>query len=148
MLRNNALQFCIVVLAMGALVMTGTTLAQAGTFTAFGPQDYTRGTGDPVTVTNTFSVLNPNTQYTLKAFNGGLQDNQNELVSSGFVIVNGVQVIGPNNFNQNVTEVVVPVTLQTSNTISVQVRGQPGGLLTIEIVGVDNDPPTIRATVS
>ena len=124
MLRNNALQFCIVVLAMGALLMTGTTAAQAGTFTAFGPQDYTRGTGDPVTVTNSFSVLNPNTQYTLKVFNGGLQDDQTELVSSGFVIVNGVQVIGPNNFNQNVTEVDVPVTLQTSNTISVQVRGR------------------------
>lgn len=148
MQRNNALQFCTVVLVIGAFLTTGTSLAQTGTFTAFGPQDYTRGTGAPVTVTNTFSVLNPNTQYTLKAFNGGLQDNQNELVSSGFVIVNGVQVIGPNNFNQNVTEVVVPVTLQTSNTISVQVRGQPGGLLTIQIIGVDNDPPTIQASVS
>src|SRR5215831_6639537 len=148
MQRNNALQFCTVVLVIGAFLTTGTSLAQTGTFTAFGPQDYTRGTGAPVTVTNTFSVLNPNTQYTLKAFNGGLQDNQNELVSSGFVIVNGVQVIGPNNFNQNVTEVDVPVTLQTSNTISVQVRGQPGGLLTIQIIGVDNDPPTIQASVS
>src|SRR5215831_19731320 len=148
MLRNNALQFCRVVLAIGAFLAAGTTLAQGGSFTPFGPQDYTRGTGDPVTVTNTFSVLNPNTQYTLKAFNGGLQDNQAELVSSGFVIVNGVQVIGPNNFNQNVTEVDVPVTLQTSNTLSVQVRGQPGGVLTIQIIGVDNDPPIITATVS
>jgi hypothetical protein len=31
----------------------------AGTFTAFGPQNYIRGTGTPVTVTNSFSVLNP-----------------------------------------------------------------------------------------
>lgn len=148
MLRNNVLQFCKVVLAVGAFFVAGTPSAQAGTFTAFGPQDYTRGTGDPVTVTNTFSVLNPNTQYTLKAFNGGLLDDQTELVSSGFVIINGVQVIGPSNFNQNVTEVDVPVTLQASNTISVQVRGQPGGVLTIQIVGVDNDPPTITAAVS
>jgi RHS repeat-associated protein len=93
-------------------------------------------------------VRNPNTQYTLKVFNGGLQDTQTELVSSGFVTVNGVQVVGPSNFNQNVAEVDVPVTLQGSNTIAVQVRGQPGGLLTIEIIGVDNDPPTIQATVS
>ena len=120
----------------------------AGTFTAFGPQDYTRATGDPVTVATNFSVLNPNTQYTLKAFNGGLQNTSTELVSSTVVTLNGVQVLGPSNFNQNVTEVDVPVTLQGSNTLAVQVRGQPGGLLTIQIVGVDNDPPTITATAS
>jgi RHS repeat-associated protein len=146
--HGGALQFWRAVLSVGALLIAGTTSAHAGTFTAFGPQDYTRGTGAPVTVTNTFSVLNPNTQYTLKAFNGGLQDNQTELVSSGFVTVNGVQVLGPNNFNQNVKEVDVPVTLQAVNTLSVQVRGQPGGVLTIQIVGVDNDPPTITAIAS
>jgi RHS repeat-associated protein len=93
-------------------------------------------------------VLNPNTQYTLKAFNGGLHDGQTELVSSGFVNLNGVQIIGPNNFNQNVAEVDVPVTLQGANTLDVQVRGQPGGVLTIEVIGVDNDPPTIQASIS
>jgi FG-GAP-like repeat len=34
------------------------------------------------------------------------------------------------------------------NTLSVQVRGKAGGVLSIEIIGVDNDPPTISATVS
>lgn len=119
-----------------------------GSFTAFGPQNYTRGTGSPVTETGTFTVLNPATQYTLKAFNGGLQNDQTELVSSTVVTVNGVQVLGGNNFNQNVQEVDVPVVLQGSNTISVQVRGKPGGTLAIEIVGVDNDPPLITANVS
>ena len=122
--------------------------AAAGTFTPFGPQNYVRATGDPVTVTNSFTVLNPSTQYTLQVLNGGLQNGQTELVSSTLVIVNGVQVIGSNNFNQNVREVDVPVVLQSSNTISVQVRGQPGGTLTIQIVGVDNDPPAITAVVS
>src|SRR5215470_11664557 len=120
----------------------------AGTFTAFGPKNYVRGTGSPVTVTDTFTVLNPSTQYTLKAYNGGLTNSATELVSSSVVTLNGVQVIGPNNFNQNVTEVDVPVALQASNTLSVQVRGQPGGVLTIQIIGVDNDLPTITATVS
>jgi RHS repeat-associated protein len=122
--------------------------ARAGTFTAYGPQTYTRGSGNPVTVTSSFAVLNPSTQYTLKAFNGGLQDDSTELVSSTVVTVNGVEVIGPNNFNQNISEVDVLVTLQTSNTISVEVRGKPGGQLAIEIVGVDNDPPTISASAS
>jgi hypothetical protein len=122
--------------------------AAAGTFTPFGPQSYVRTTGTPVTVTNSFTVVNPSTQYTLQAFNGGLQNDQTELVSSTVVTVNGVQVIGPSNFNQNVQEVDVPVMLQSSNTISVEVRGQPGGTLTIQIVGVDNDPPVITAVVS
>src|SRR5438270_2600449 len=146
--RNNAFQFCRVVLAFVALLTAGTTLARAGTFTAFGPQDYARSTGAPVTVTNTFSVHNLSTPYTLKVFNGGLHDDTTELVSSSVITVNGVTVIGPSNFSQEVTEVDVPVTLQATNTISVQVRGQPGGLLTIEIVGVDNDPPIIHAAVS
>lgn len=148
MLRNNAIQFCRVVLSLGALLTAGTACGHAGTFAAFGPKDYVRGTGSPVTVTDTFTVLNPSTQYTVKVFNGGLLDSDTELVSSGFVIINGVQVIGENNFSQNVTEVDVPVTLQSSNTISVQVRGQPGGTLTVEILGVDNDPPLIIASVS
>ncbi len=78
----------------------------------------------------------------------GLQNSQTELVSSSVVTINGVQVLGPSNFNQNVSEVDVPVTLQASNTISVQVRGQPGGTLAIQIVGFDNEPPTITAKAS
>jgi RHS repeat-associated protein len=132
--------------AVAIFLISGAASANAGTFTVFGPQNYARGTGAPVTVTSNFSVLNPNTQYTLKVFNGGLQDNQTELVSSGFVTINGVQVIGPSNFNQNVVEVDVPVTLQATNTIDVQVRGKQGGVLTVEIVGLDNDPPLLSIT--
>jgi hypothetical protein len=148
MMRKSAVQFCRLALAIAALLITATISSQAGTFTAFGPQNYQRGAGAPVTVTTNFSVQNPNLTYTLKVFNGGLQDNETELVSSGFVTINGVQVIGPSNFNQNVAEVDVPVTLQASNTIGVQVRGKPGGLLTVEIIGVDNNSLTITATAS
>ena len=55
-------------------------------FTVFGPQDYVRDTGAPVTLTNTFSIQNLNTPYTLKVFNGGLHDDTTELVSSSVVI--------------------------------------------------------------
>ena len=130
------------------LSLIGAGSSQAGTFLAYGPTEYVRSTGAPVTVTSTFTVLNPSTQYTLKAFNGGLEDNTSEYVSSTVVTMNGIQVLGPSNFNQHVAEVDVAVTLQASNTISVQVRGKPGGKLAIEIVGIDNDPPTIRASAS
>jgi hypothetical protein len=74
-------------------------VARAGTWVAF-QNSYTRGTGLPVTVTSTFTLLNPGTQYTLKAFNGGLQNDTTDLVSSSVVSLNGAQVVGPSNFNQ------------------------------------------------
>jgi len=148
MLRRNGRLCWSTVATAGVILLMAVVVARAGTFVAFGPVAYTRGTGAPQTVTNTFSVINPSTQYTLKAFNGGLQDSSTELVSSSVVTINGVGIVGQNNFNQNVTEVDVPVMLQGSNTISVTLYGQPGGQLTIEIVGVDNDPPKITATAS
>jgi hypothetical protein len=130
------------------LIATLSTPLQAGTWNAFGPKTYTRGTGAPVTVTDNFSVLNPSTQFTLHIMNGGLTNSSTELVSSSVILINGVQVVGPNDFNQNVSVLDVPVTLQTSNTISVQVRGQPGGSISVQVIGVDNDPPTIKANAS
>ncbi len=120
----------------------------AGTFSAFGPQVYVRASGDPVTVTNTFTVLNPNTQYTLRLHNGGLVDSSTDRVSSTTVTVNGVIIVAPNDLSQNVGEVDKPVTLLASNKIDVQVRGAPGGTLSIDILGIDNDPPVITAVAS
>ena len=39
-----------------------------------------------------------------------------------------------------------PVILESSNTLSVEVRGKPGGVIAIQIIGIDDDPPTITAT--
>jgi RHS repeat-associated protein len=122
--------------------------ALAGTFNTFGPQSYTRTAGAPVSVSNTFSILNPSTQYTLRVDNGGLTDSDVDRVSSTVITLNGVQIIGTSNFNQNVAFVEVPVTLQLSNQITVQVRGAPGGTLVVRIFGVDNDPPVITAAAA
>jgi hypothetical protein len=35
--------------------------------------------------------------------NGGLSNDANQLVSSGFLLINGVRVVGPNNSSQNVS---------------------------------------------
>jgi hypothetical protein len=93
-------------------------------------------------------VLNPSTQFTLHVVNGGLGDASTELASGSVITINGVQVVGPNNFNKNVTVLDVPVTLQSSNTISVQVKGKPGGVISVQVIGVDNDLPIISGTVS
>src|SRR4029077_5271668 len=129
------------------LALLGTPCV-AGTFTAFGPQTYVRDTGAPVTVTNTFTVLNPNTQYTLRVHNGGLVDSSTERVSSTTVSLNGVVIVAPNDLNQNVAEVDKPITLLVSNQIDVQVRGAPGGRIATEVFGIDNAPPVITAVAS
>ncbi|HEY1525241.1 MAG TPA: RHS repeat-associated core domain-containing protein [Candidatus Angelobacter sp.] len=122
--------------------------AWSGTFTIFGPKTYVRGTGAPVTVTDNFTVPNPNVQFTLRVHNGGLTDSATDFVSSTTITVNGVVVVAPNDLNQNIAEVDKPVTLLASNEIDVQVRGAAGGALAVDIVEVDNTPPTITASAN
>src|SRR5206468_2645493 len=114
--------------------------AMAGSFTAFGARVYTRTTGAPVKVRDRFAVLSPSTPYALH-----IRVNR---VASAIVSINGVEVVRPSDFNATVTTIEKPVVLRASNEIAVELRGAPGGTLTIEIVGVDDDKPTITATTS
>ncbi len=125
-------------------------LVSAGNFTVFGPQVFQRQSGSPVTETASFPTINPGVPYVLNIYNGGLEDDEvtGDLVSSATFHVNGVLVVGSNNFNQNVSVVSEAVTLQSSNELAVQLRGKPGGVVLVEIVGVDVDLPTITATVT
>jgi hypothetical protein len=115
------------------------SLASAGTFSVFG-KTYVRQNGAPVTVTDTFSVYNPNAPYTLHIQNSG--------ISSALVLVNGVQILGPSDFDPNVTSIDRAVSVTTSNSIAVQLRSAPGSSLVISIIGIDNDPPVIVASAS
>lgn len=142
---SSLLRICWFCSTIGLLVPT---IARAGTFSVYGPKSYTRQTGTPVAVTDVFTVYNPNTQYTLHVVNGGLQDDTADFVSSGTVTVNGVMIIVPQDLNQNITTLDKPVQLQATNSISVELHGIPGGQLSIQIIGVDNDPPTILASAT
>jgi len=127
------------------LILVGLpTLVWAGEFTAFGPKNFIRETGTPVTVIDNFSILNPNTEFILRVYNGGLQDTPSELVSSSIISINGKQVLGPEKFNQTVTFIEIPVSLQSNSTVETEIRGKPGGLLTVTIVGIDNIAPNIQ----
>lgn len=114
-----------------------------GTFLVFGPADYMRTNGKPVAVTRNFSTRNPNSQYTLRIFNGG-RNGQFGRSSSAIVTLNGVEVARPNDFNQNVSLIERPVTLSAQNTLIVELRSAPGSGVTIEIVGIDLDTPTVQ----
>ena len=101
----------------------------AGTFIAFGPQLYKRDKTKPVIISTNFKILNPNTSYTLQIRNGALEWFKN--VTSAVVTLLGKSVI-----------------LKTSNNLSVQVNEPQGGAMTIQIMGVDNNPPQISASAS
>ena len=87
--------------------------------------------------------------YTLSFYNGGIEDDEitGEQVSSGYVDINGERIVGNNNLNQNVSTFSEPVSLQSLNEIEVEVRGKPGGVFTIVVVGIDDVPPIITASM-
>jgi hypothetical protein len=135
-----------VLLTAASLMMSSGALA--GTFTVFGPTTFERGNGEPVTIAEAFSVLNPNTSYFIKIHNAGLADDEFEKVASSIISLNGAQIVGPKEFNQTVGLVEQPINVGVDNAITVEVRGKPGGALVIEIFGIDNDPPVTTAAVS
>lgn len=133
--------------ALLILVLACTSASSAGTFVAFGPEDFVRSSGSPATVSHPFTVLNPETSYSIQINNGGLEDAESELVSSSVFILNGVQIVSPNEIDDDVIIIEKPVTLDYNNELSVEVRSKPGGAVTVQIIGIDNAPPTITATV-
>ena len=59
------------------------------------------------------------------------------------VSLNGAQVFGPSDFDPNVTAMDRAVTLASNNAITVELRSKPGTSLTVTVIGVDNDPPSL-----
>ncbi|MGR9116089.1 MAG: PKD domain-containing protein [Gammaproteobacteria bacterium] len=110
--------------------------------TLFGPATYTRDTGTPIQEETNFTVDRLNGDYTLTVYNGGLENNTEigEFVSSSEIRLNGAVIIGSQNFNQQTSQISVPVSLDSINLLSVELRGKPGGTITIEITGEFNAP--------
>jgi hypothetical protein len=124
------------------------TQASAATFTVFGPKDYARTTGKPIVATDHFSVANPGSFYVLHVYNGGKTGASQARASSAAIGLNGVEVVGPAAFNQQVWHIEQAVELLPSNELTVELRSKPNSGITVEIVGIDNDPSTIVAIVS
>lgn len=121
------------------------TFAFAAEFTVF-QKTYIRDSSAPDTITDTFSVNNPNTTWVLRATNGNLEDDSIEKVSSSTSTLNAREVLKASHFSQNARSIEVPVTVLSSNTIATQLRAKPGGRLKVEIVGQDGDPPVVMIT--
>jgi hypothetical protein len=150
---SRSKKFCLVV-ASGLLLSSlcwgwaalhpATNTLPRGLFLAYGPVDFTRNAGAPAVETQPFSLLSPSTEYRLQIYNGGL-NGQFGSVSAAAVTVNGRQVISPSDFNQNVRLLEKPFVAAPDNSLTVELRGAPKSGFSLQVVGVDNDPPSINA---
>jgi hypothetical protein len=65
---------------------------------------------------------------------------QTDKDSSRRCLLNGKEVIGPNEFSRNVQYIKKPVTLTEGNSLSVELRGKPGSGIRVVITGKNDEP--------
>jgi len=117
----------LIVMALLLGTFIGTSFAVE--VTLFGPNQYTRTTGKPNVYADTFPGISGQGKLVLK---NGTQDGKNR-VSSALITINGKQVLSPKDFNQKVYEIDVPINLAENNSISVELRSNPGSYLAIMV---------------
>ncbi len=111
----------------------------------FGPQQFL-GTGRaPHHYIETFSISASVEEPFLLHIVNGNHDGTKRL-SSAWISVNGVQVAGPRDFNNNVAVIDRAVQLNPTNRLDVKVAGQPGGFLSITVLGTAILPTPTRLT--
>ncbi|MBZ5629159.1 MAG: hypothetical protein LAO06_09880 [Acidobacteriia bacterium] len=124
-----------------------------GSFAAFGPNVYQGAADGSGPTIDTFSVTDPSSHYLLRVTNsrllgaamkdkerkggqGGRKGEEGRAgVSAASIRINGRQVVSPMQFGRVVSTLEIPVMLESSNQISVAVKGGGGGKITVEIAG-------------
>jgi len=135
-------------LRLAAIVLFVCASAQAGTFAVFGPRDYKRATGQPVGEHATFTARNTALTYRLQFQNGG-PANAFAQITSAKVTLNGAEIIVPKDFTAKTPALIErAVALAASNELIVEINGDPGAGATLQILGEDNDLPSIVATLA
>jgi hypothetical protein len=132
----------LIMLFVATGVLLSTVQCNAGTFTAFGPRNFVRGNGKPVTETASLTIKNADISYTLKVYNGGINSGYPK-VSSAVIKLNGSTVLEEKDFNQQISNLSKSISLGTSNQLQVELRSAPGSGLTVIIEGEDNTSPDV-----
>jgi len=120
-------------------VITCATLLPVGPAQAdalFGPKTYTRTAEQPNTYSESFINCEPQAKYQLAVENGDEQGNLR--LSSAEVKLNGQSVLSPSDLNQNVANVIKPVSMQPENVLDLVLAGGPDGQLRVSIECVEN----------
>jgi len=127
--------------------------AFANPWSVFGPKQYVRTTGAPQTVRETFAAHNTALPYTLRLENGGgtLTGTSGAMarVTSAAITLNGADILTPKDFNASTPAIIEKsITVNASNELTIELRGDPGAGVTLSILADDSELPTITASVS
>jgi len=112
----------------------------------FGPKDYLRAKGKPITVSNEF-IAPFDGNYCLKIKNGKHDPPHGNRISSAVISIDGNIVVGPENFNQQVALIQNTLRLEKGlHSLEVELRSKPGSYLILSIAGVPDDlnPPLVK----
>jgi len=121
----------------------GTSSAVAGEVTLFGPKQYVRTTGTPNVYTDTFSAIPGEAKLTVKNGNWDGSERITDAISSASVAVNGEEIFGPDDFNQQVYLLETPINVAEDNSISIELASNPDSYFTIEVTQ-EVAPPTVN----
>jgi RHS repeat-associated protein len=107
------------------------------TFNVYGPQRFTRLTGQAVNVVQNFSLpADANAPFKIVVENGAPEGSNR--VSSATIKLNGADLYTPSDFNQNVSSLTKAVTLTANNTLDVKLTSATGSYLTITVTATRN----------
>ncbi len=120
-----------------SLVNTGISFAQSE-YVVFGPKQYDKPKGSPVTYTDTFQAYTGN-NYTLWVRSG--QDGLNE-VKNVSVSINGTEVLDSSDLRKS-NPSTKAISLQSTNTIKVVLKGKGGNFITVKLLA-----PRLNITIT
>src|SRR5215813_14913447 len=102
------------------------------TFNVYGPQRFTRLTGQAVNNVQNFSLpADAIAPFSIQVENGAPEGSNR--VSSATIKLNGADLYTPSDFNQNVSSLTKTVTLTATNTLEVKLTSAAGSYLTISL---------------
>jgi hypothetical protein len=111
----------------------------------FGPKQYIRDAGPPDTFAETFQYYGTSPCQIL-VVNGNADGTQR--ISSASISLNGQQIVGPEDFNQQIGGIVEAVVLVAGqNQLSTTLRSKPGSFLTVSVDCLAGTVPPTGGTV-
>ena len=144
LLRLNLIRALIVLFSLLCLFV-GTTSAAV---TLFGPKGFQRTTGKPNVFQEKFAATEGAGR--LELFNGGLSSDSQ--VTSARVVLNGKQVLGPDDFKKGDPFLEAPVMLEAQNTLEITLASKPGTYVVVRLTQAfpfeEDDSGVIKADLA
>lgn len=129
---NRRAAFAVLVVVVGFRSLPARS---AETFQPVFTRQYTRTTGAPTNTSDPFIACDPQGTFRIVVQNGA----DARRVSSGSILVNGLEVIHESDFNQNVQSIERPLTnVASNNRLQVRLASGPSSAIQVSIEGIQS----------